>query len=488
MLNTLTMKFGGTSVGSTDAIAGVSEIVAQSLEKRAEQIVVVVSAMSGVTDLLQSGSLAAAEARPDVYRPIIAELRQRHHEVYDGLIGGQDASVGEGIDHLIDEYEQFCDSIAVLGEVTPRALDYTMGIGELLSSLLVAAVLRRSGLPGVAVDAVDIILTDHRHQAAAPRLGATLKRVSKAIQPMLRAGKIPVITGFIGATQDGIRTTLGRGGSDYSAALIGVALDSDEVWIWTDVDGVMTADPRLVSEAQSIQALSYSEVGELAFFGAKVLHPKTIRPVVEAEIPLRVKNTFNPDHPGTLILAEPQENGSIKAVTGIPDMSLITIAGRGMIGVPGIAARTFSAVASTSTSVLLISQASSEQSICFVVPRGRSGAVVNSLRGEFSQEMDRGDIDLIAAQDDVSVITVVGAGMRGTPGVAGRIFTATGDHAVNVIAIAQGSSECSISLVVDGAQHQRTLSAIHPLTLEYRRSEARAPGGAGGHRTKEAPA
>jgi aspartate kinase len=265
-------------------------------------------------------------------------------------------------------------------------------------------------------------------------------------------------------------------------------LDSDEVWIWTDVDGVMTADPRLVSEAQSIQALSYSEVGELAFFGAKVLHPKTIRPVVEAEIPLRVKNTFNPDHPGTLILAEPQENGSIKAVTGIPDMSLITIAGRGMIGVPGIAARTFSAVASTSTSVLLISQASSEQSICFVVPRGRSGAVVNSLRGEFSQEMDRGDIDLIAAQDDVSVITVVGAGMRGTPGVAGRIFTATGDHAVNVIAIAQGSSECSISLVVDGAQHRRTLSAIHPLTLEYRRSEARAPGGAGGHRTKEAPA
>lgn len=465
MLNTLTMKFGGTSVGSTDAIARVCDIVQQAHGRTCRQLAIVVSAMNGVTDILQAGTIAAAEGRADAFQPIIASLRERHQSVVGDLFWNQHDSALQAIDELLDEYERCCESIAVLGEATPRALDYTMGIGELMSSILLAAALRQAGLPAVALDATRIIVTDQRFQAATPQAGPTLEKARQEIIPLFKAGKIPVITGFIGASADGIRTTLGRGGSDYSAALIGLALQSDEVWIWTDVDGVMTADPRIIPEARSIQALSYSEVGELAFFGAKVLHPKTIRPAVEAQIPLRVKNTFNPTNAGTLILTEPTQNGSIKAVTGIPEMSLITVAGRGMMGVPGIAARTFSAVASTATSVLLISQASSEQSICFVVARSRSDAVVESLRREFDKEMARGDIDLVAAKEDVSVITVVGAGMRGTPGIAGRIFTATGEQGVNVIAIAQGSSECSISLVVEGSEHQRAVSAIHRLTV-----------------------
>jgi aspartokinase/homoserine dehydrogenase 1 len=471
MLNTLTMKFGGTSVGGTDAIARVCDIVHQIHGRTSKHVAIVVSAMSGVTDMLQAGTIAAAAGRPDTYQPIIANLRVRHQAVVEDLFWDRHDSALEAIDELLDQYERCCESIAVLREATPRALDYTMGIGELLSSILLAAALRQAGLPGVAVDASHIIVTDNRFQSATPQAEPTLDRACQEIIPLLEAGKIPVITGFIGATPDGIRTTLGRGGSDYSAALVGLALQSDEVWIWTDVDGIMTADPRIIPGAKSIGVLSYAEVGELAFFGAKVLHPKTIRPVVEAQIPLRVKNTFNPANPGTLILTEPRQNGSIKAVTGIPEMSLITVAGRGMMGVPGIAARTFSAVASTATSVLLISQASSEQSICFVVPRSRSEAVVDSLRREFDQEMARGDIDLVSAQDNVSVITVVGAGMRGTPGIAGRIFTATGEQGVNVIAIAQGSSECSISLVVDGSQHKQAMSAIHALALQ--RPEAR---------------
>ncbi len=465
MLDIVTMKFGGSSVANTDAITRVCEIVRQTLGRTSRHVAVVVSAMAGVTDMLQGGTIAAAEGRPEVYRPIITSLRERHHAVVEDLFWNGHDSTLESIDALLDEFERCCESIAVLGEATPRALDYTMGTGELLSSTLLAAALRQDGLPGVAVDASRIIVTDKRFQAATPQSAPTFENARQQIIPLLQEGKIPVITGFIGASADGIRTTLGRGGSDYSAALMGIALESNEVWIWTDVDGVMTADPRIIPDARSIETLSYAEVGELAFFGAKVLHPKTIRPVVEAQIPLRVKNTFNPEAPGTLILTEPRQNGSIKAVTGIPEMSLITVAGRGMIGVPGIAARTFSAVASTATSVLLISQASSEQSICFVVPKSRSEAVVAALRAEFDHEMGRGDIDLVAAKDDVSVITVVGAGMRGTPGVAGRIFTATGEHGVNVIAIAQGSSECSISLVVDGTQHTQAVSAIHALTL-----------------------
>jgi aspartate kinase len=282
---------------------------------------------------------------------------------------------------------------------------------------------------------------------------------------MMEAGIIPIITGFIGATPNGVTTTLGRGGSDYTAALIATAMDAAEVWIWTDVNGVMTADPHLVPDAKTIEELSYREVSELAYFGARVLHPKTIRPVIEAGIGLWVRNTFNPSNPGTQIFEQldQRNSGNIKAVTIIEDQCLITIEGRGMLGVPGVAARTFAAVAMTGTSVALISQASSEQSICFAAPSQASTRVITSLEDTFSTELECRDIDRIWGTDEVTIVTVVGAGMRNTPGISGRVFSALGVKDVNVIAIAQGSSEVSISLVVDAGDTQTALLALHEL-------------------------
>jgi aspartate kinase len=245
-----------------------------------------------------------------------------------------------------------------------------------------------------------------------------------------------------------------------------VALGAEEVWIWTDVDGVMTADPRVTPKAQTLRELSFREISELAFYGAKVLHPKTIRPVVERGIALRVKNTFNPSSPGTCIVPDNgATHGAIKAVTAFKGQCIITLEGRGMLGIPGIAARTFAAVARTGTSVAMISQASSEQSICFVVPCLAGKSVIGGLEREFHLELARRDIDSISSTDECAVVTVVGAGMRYTPGIAGRIFSALGAGVVNVIAIAQGSSECSISLVVAAEQADEAVRAIHGLIV-----------------------
>ena len=269
----------------------------------------------------------------------------------------------------------------------------------------------------------------------------------------------------MGATSSGVITTLGRGGSDFTAAILGVLLEADEVWIWTDVDGVMTTDPRIVPEARTVDRLSFREISELAYFGAKVLHPKTIRPVIEAGIVLKVLNTFNPQHPGTLILPDIDihEEKIIKAVTIIKDFRLITIEGRGMLGVPGVAARTFGAIASTGTSVPLISQASSEQSICFAVPASTADMVVKKIQAEFEREIVRRDIDFVWPSEPVVIISVVGAGMRNIPGVAGKVFSILGENKVNVIAIAQGSSEVSISFIVSAQDGSKAVRSLHSL-------------------------
>jgi aspartate kinase len=266
----------------------------------------------------------------------------------------------------------------------------------------------------------------------------------------------------MGATEEGLTTTLGRGGSDYSAAILGACVDSDEVWTWTDVDGVMTADPRLVLDARVIPVLSYSEVSELAYFGAKVLHPRTLRPLIERGIPLWVKNTFSPTVPGTCIVGEPESvPGTIKAVTAIRGLSMVTIEGRGMIGVPGIAARTFAAVASQGASVLMIVQASSEQSICLIIPTEMAEPVMAAVEEELALELSRRDVDRVWAMDDIVIVSAVGWGIRGTPGVAARVFGALSDDDINVIAIAQGSSECSISLLVAADDAAAAVQQIH---------------------------
>jgi len=353
-------------------------------------------------------------------------------------------------------------SISVLGELTPRALDVIAGMGERMSVRQVAAVLERHAIPARAVDATQLIVTDDQYGAASPLMTPTAERSQALLNPLIQERITPVVTGFIGATEVGIPTTLGRGGSDYSATILGRALGADEVWIWTDVNGVMTADPRVVPDACTIPRLSYAEVGEMAYFGAKVLHPQAIRPVKRSAIPVRILNTFEPDHPGTLITKDPDgSHQTVKAITAIKQLSLITIEGAGMIGVPGVAARTFGAVARTGTNVLMISQSSSEQGICFVVPTNEAGSVLDALQEELSRELERRDIERIWPQDDIVILAVVGAGMKGTPGIASRVFGALGAHRINVIAMAQGSSEYNISLVVTQGDGDEAVRHIH---------------------------
>jgi len=466
---TLVMKFGGTSVGSAPAMRATADLIVAT-KKEWRQVVVVASAMGSkpvkVTDLLLRGATTAVAGDSETFLRVADQLRQIHYEAIDGLLSpeGERQNILAENNQFIERYSQFCRAVLVLGELTPRALDAISGMGEQMCVRIMAAYLRQCGFSSEAVDATELLVTDDVFQNASPLTELTQKKARKRLIPLLARDGIPLVTGFIGATSEGVTTTLGRGGSDFSAAILGQSMAAEEVWIWTDVDGVMTADPRVVPDAHSIPVLTYREVSELAFFGAKVLHPKTIRPCVENNIPLRIKNTFNPDHSGTVIVADNGDgDGGIKAVTSITDLSLITVEGKGMIGVPGIAARTFGAVAREQVSVLLISQASSEQSICFATAREAAGLVIKSLEAEFALELLKRDIDGIWRQDNVSIVTIVGAGMRGTPGIAGRIFSALGRQQVNIIAIAQGSSECSISLVVDDLSTEKALMHIHDL-------------------------
>ncbi len=325
-----------------------------------------------------------------------------------------------------------------------------------------AAALHSQGVATKPVEATTLIVTDDNYGGATPLMDETRARVQAHLVPLLAEGITPVVTGFIGATPAGIVTTLGRGGSDYTAAILGNCLDSREVWIWTDVDGVMTADPRVVSEARTLPAISYAEAAELSYFGAKVLHPKTILPALEKGIPIRIVNTFNPGHPGTLVVAEAEPTGkAVKAITAIKGLSLITVEGRGMIGVPGIAAKVFSAVAREGISVLMISQSSSEQNICFVIPQEANGRALRALEREFELELARRNVDRIWAQGEVAIVAVVGAGMKGTPGIGAKVFGALGRNAINVISVAQGSSEYNISLVVGEKDVDDAVRYIH---------------------------
>ena len=435
----------------------------------------VTSALSGVTNLLLDSAEKAAQGNTQQLSTAGSKLQTAHFTIAEELITDPSslARVKEGIAALIESFTTLCQAIAVLGEATPRALDAVASLGERMSVRLLAAAITAAGLSSDYVEATDLIITNRSFQNAHPDFPATKQKTHQILDPILARGVVPVITGFIGATPEGVVTTLGRGGSDYSAAILAAALSADDVWIWTDVDGVMTADPRLVSEARTIPTITYSEIAELAYYGAKVLHPKTVRPVIDAGIGLRICNTFNPEHPGTRLVGngesmkvKQKRDQVVRAVTAIPLQRLVTIEGRGMLGVPGVAARAFAAVASTGTSVPLITQASSEQSICFAVPSVSAHAVIKALNKVFMNELKERDIDRVWVTDDVTIVTVVGIGMRTTPGVAGQIFTQLGSRDINVLAIAQGSSEVSISMVVDPGAAEAAVKALHELIIK----------------------
>lgn len=477
----IVMKFGGTSVGSVDAFAQVAYIVKRSIDEQQDTArpgsVVVTSAMSGVTNLLIEAAQRAAHGDEYFHQEAQDSLLLKHQFIAGQFIedGAERARLARIFEERLHQFGRLCSSIAVLGELTDRGLDVVSGLGERMSAPLLAAVLRAQGVSAEFVDAGDIIVTDEVHGGAAPLMRPTAERTNARLVPLLEQGVVPVVTGFVGATAKGVPTTLGRGGSDYSAAIVGAVLDADEIQIWTDVNGVLTADPRVVPNARSLRTLSYEEVAELAYYGAKVLHPKTVTPAVEKKIPLRVLNTFEPEHPGTRIIehSDGEGIGTVKAITAIRDMTLITVAGRGMMGVPGIAARTFGSVAQVGANVLMISQSSSEQSICFVVPAGSAESVLSAMQQEFDRELGRHYIDRITGQSGITIIAVVGSGMRGTPGLAAGVFNAVGRRRINVIAIAQGSSEANISLVVDNDEAADAVRAIHDVFELHKPTEER---------------
>ncbi|MCS7079169.1 MAG: aspartate kinase [Chloracidobacterium sp.] len=457
------LKFGGTSVGDADRIRQLVSIVNAEREQDA-RIVVVVSAMAGVTNRLLDAARSAACGNVAAVADAHAELRRRHLDALTQLVANdaERRTLTVELDAWLDRFARIGEGIALVGELPPRAQDFVAGLGERLSARLVAAALRASGVAATAYDADQLIVTDDTFGGAVPEMAATAAATRARLLPALAAGHTPVVTGFIGATPEGIPTTLGRGGSDYSAGILGAALEAEAVVIWTDADGFMTADPRLIPTAQVLAEISYAEASELAYYGAKVLHPKTLLPLIPKGIPLYVKNSFRPQAPGTRVSATTGDwRADIKSVTSIKGLALITVAGRGMLGVPGIAAKTFAAVAAAGVNVLLISQSSSENNLCLMVEATDAEKTRTALVKALAMEFHHGCVERVDVLQPVAIVAVVGAGMRGRPGIAARIFSAVAAANVNVIAIAQGSSEINISFVVTEEAAVAAVAAIH---------------------------
>ena len=461
------MKFGGTSVGDAACIARAAQIVASAA--RANAVVAVVSAMSGVTNRLVEAAHRAESGDREAGAALIAELRKQHATALAALVSDQARrnDIADALNEILAEGQRLLEGTALLRELTPRALDAISSLGERLCAPIFAGALAELGVKSRAVAATELIVTDTFHGGAEPLMEPTRARCEATLRPLLRESCVPVATGFIGATDEGVLTTLGRGGSDYSATILGAALGVDEVIIWTDVDGVLTADPRLVPDARTIPEISYREAAELAYFGAKVLHPKTLRAVMPAGIPVWIRNSFAPDRPGTKISQQGRSiGGGVKALTAIRDVALISVGGPGIVGVPDVVGRTFSTTAELRANVLLISQSSSQNDICFIVAAADAERTVEALRREFASDLSHEVVEHITIDPKIAIVAVVGENMRGTRGVAGRTFAAMGRDNINIIAIAQGSSETNISFVVeDSAMKQALLTAHREFTL-----------------------
>jgi len=460
------MKFGGTSVGDASCIERVVGIIRNA--SRECDLAVVVSAMGGVTNRLIEAANQSRAGNETAVAETFARLKKQHNEVVTALIHSAEERrrLQSKLHDLFTEGEGLCQGTILLRELTPRTLDAISALGERLCAPLVAAALSEIGVASEAMDATELVVTDSYHGGAEPWIDLTRTRCQARIAPFLQRGIVPVVTGFIGASEEGVLTTLGRGGSDYSATILGAALDADEVVIWSDVPGLLTADPRLVAEACTIAEISYREAAELAYFGAKVLHPKTLRPVMQSGIPIWIKNTFAPDEPGTKITpAGPLNAEGVKALTAVRDAALITVTGpitqAGTQGVPDALARTVATAEAVRADVLLISQSSSHNDICLVVASPLAKRTVEALRQEFSPDLMHEKVEHTVFDSAVSVITLVGQNLQTVSGTVARTFSALRQEDVNIIATAQGPSDCSVSFVVGQADMEIGLASIH---------------------------
>lgn len=458
------MKFGGTSVADAQCIRNVVEIL-EKHHKAGDELAVVVSAQRGVTDQLIEITSKLPTAKDDTaIEPLIQALGKRHMTTLEGAAPDYVAETGSVIEDRLISLQNILFAVYNLRELTPRSRDYIISFGERMLAPIISAALRQRGIPSSVIDGCDAgILTTTQHGESTALLESDA-RIKKRLGPLL-SKEIPVIMGFMGCTRNGVVTTLGRSGSDYSASIIGAGIDADEIWIWTDVDGIMTCDPRVINDARVMPSLSYIEVMELSYFGAKVMHPRSIEPAMRKNILVRVKNTFNPSHPGTVIVRNGQrDHRVVKALTYIENVAAININGAQMIGRPGVAKAIFTILADHEVNVMMISQGSSEANISLIVDEAHLNAAVHAL----SDLVKQGIVREVTHNHDVCAVAVVGAGMAGAPGTGGRIFTALGKTGVNVMMISQGSSEANISFVVKQQDGPRAVRVLHD---EFRLSE-----------------
>lgn len=457
----LVMKFGGTSVGSPAAIARAADLVLQ--QARDCHVAVVVSAMSQVTNMLLGALAAGSGGDQDALADTLERLRAKHQAACSELLPeSRQLPVRERTEVIVSEFERLARGMLLLGERPPKAVDAAAPTGERLSSLLLSEVLKAKGVQSESVSGEGLIVTDGVHGAATPLLQETGAMTDAVLRPLLSDGTVPVVTGYNGATREGVATTLGRGGSDFSAAILAAALRADELWIWSDVDGILSGDPTIAEDARLLEEVTYNEAAELAYNGAKVLHGKTLAPVAEAGIPVRIKNSFHPERPGTRISAKSAGEPGVRAVTSLADVVLISIEAADLsISGAQLMARALQAAARAKVDVLLLSRSSFRQNFCMLVHAREVEAVLDSLREELALELAHGYLHPIGVDRSVGLLAAVGEGMRGTPGLAGRLFTAISRESVNIIAIAQGSSELTIAIVVNQHDLHTAVSAIH---------------------------
>jgi len=461
MTDLLVMKFGGTSVGSAERMRAAARLAAEEMQRR--PVALVVSAMSKITDLLLDTMRHAEGGDEAGIARNLAALRERHIQACCELLPEPcQPAVLARIQELTAEFERIVCGMALLNERPPRSVDEAVAVGERLSALLVAAHLNAEGIPAEAVNAWDVVVTDAVFGNASPLMEPTREKAQTVVLPLLAAGRMPVITGFNGATADGRPTTLGRGGSDFSASILAAALDASELWIWTDVDGIMSADPRLVPDAQVLSEITYAEAAELAYNGAKVLHPRTLAPLVEKQIPVWSKNSFAPEKPGTRIVPAVDVAGGARAVASMPNVALVAIepASPELDGVQ-VMARALEAVARANVEVLLVTSSSYRQNFCFLVRQDELERSVDAIESALALELAHRYLKPLQVDRQVGLLAAVGEGMQGHAGLAGRIFTAISRAQVNVIAIAQGSSELTIAVVVRRDGLENAVRAVH---------------------------
>lgn len=457
----LVLKFGGTSVGSAEAVCRVADIIRSQPDRTP---VVVLSAMSGVTDSLLVAARASARGDECVVEAISDALRRRHYEAAQAIVREPYLSpLRAKFDEWFDTLDRVLAALRLLREASPRTRDMIAAYGERLSCALMEAVLCSHGVGARALSAETLIRTDENYGEAMPLMEPTSASTRERLSPLVAEGIVPIVPGFAGATSEGVTTTLGRGGSDYTATILGAALDADEVHIYSDTDGVLTADPKVVPNAQPLPHLTYAEARELSFFGAKVIHPRTVLPALDGQFPVRVRNSFNPAFQGTVIDAASDDGrgGSVKSIAYTRNVCTVTVEGSGRPGGPRVAGRALGVLERLSTDAFLTNASSPEQNLSFVLHDDKADAVVRELKDEFADEMRRGEVRRISVRDQLGVFAMVGESLGDTSGIGARVFGALGRIGATVHGFAQAPSGTSFSFVVDADRLDEAVRALH---------------------------